>query len=283
MADETASAAAPPGDPFAGAKANLRDTIKWLVTIFAGLAAAVTAGASLGGVSGAEGMRLYWALGGGALGVLCLALAAGVALRLLTARSFFLGDLAGEPAIKAKLEAHAIDLLPPQIASLDDFLKQRAAAAAIAADAKRTSDERAGAGAFFASLEPTTARLVNLAQFEVMCRAFERARPRLFVLAGVALFGLGLFAVFSGPDKSRTSAAGPATAPLDLTPGKRWADVGQALADACGDTAPIKAQIVDRPQAGWVQLRLLTPAACSGMTITLPAKVVAHPAPPSSS
>ena len=57
---------APAADPYATAKANLRDTIKWLATSLAAVGAAVIAGASISGLAGLEGHALHLAAGLGA-------------------------------------------------------------------------------------------------------------------------------------------------------------------------------------------------------------------------
>ena len=268
----------PPADPFAAAKANLRDTVKWLVTIFAGLATAVTAGASLTGIASVDADRQWVALAGGAIGVICLYLAAGMALRLLTSESYFLGDLDSDPYIKEKLEGHALDILPPAFATLDEFLQVRRRAAATAQDPAVSFANQKSAANYFSSLEPATSRLVNLAQFEALRRSFIRAEWPLFGLASAALVGLMVFAVFSGVPK-KPDVAATSRAVMEFAPGRNWSEVSAALTQACGDAAPLKAQVLGLPQKGWVELRLLGPDACSGMTISLPAHVVARPSP----
>src|ERR1700722_4134151 len=58
-------------DPFAGAKASLRDTIKWLATTFAAVIGVVIAGTSLSGISKLTGINLELALSGGIVGLAC--------------------------------------------------------------------------------------------------------------------------------------------------------------------------------------------------------------------
>lgn len=44
------SNAAVPRDPHAAARANIRDTVKWLIAAFAGMAAAIVGGSPLTGL-----------------------------------------------------------------------------------------------------------------------------------------------------------------------------------------------------------------------------------------
>jgi hypothetical protein len=210
MADD-AGGGRPP-DPFATAKANLRDTVKWLTATFAAMAAAVLAGASLSGISGATGCDLALALAGGGVGLICLFLATGLTLRLLTAETFYLGDIARYPEIRAHLDRHAADILPPEFAGVDAMLALRQQAIE---DIRRNADQPQSqdyqrAAKFFASLEPSVARLVDLAHFELLRHNLQRSAGPLFALAVGALVGLGLFAVFAGAAKK----AAPATSAL---------------------------------------------------------------------
>jgi hypothetical protein len=81
------------GDPFSNAKANIRDTVKWLATTLAALAAAVVAGASITGISALTGWRLVLAIGGGGGGLICIFVAIGIALRLLTSEAYYFSEL----------------------------------------------------------------------------------------------------------------------------------------------------------------------------------------------
>src|ERR1700676_5570916 len=81
-------------DPFATAKANLRDTIKWLTTTFAAIAAAILAGSPLTGLGALPlGWRLGFATIGAFFGLASLLLAIVRTLNLLRSEAFFLDSL----------------------------------------------------------------------------------------------------------------------------------------------------------------------------------------------
>jgi hypothetical protein len=265
-------------DQFAAAKANLRDTVKWLTTTFAALAAVVLAGTSLTGISTLSGWRLVVALAGGAVGLISIFLAIATALRLLISESFFLTQLEDDKEIKQLLDARAGDILPPEFATLDEFLLMRRQAIAKIAESKQdpTNDDYKRASEFFASLEPSVSRLVNLAHFEVLRRNLKRAGKPLFLFAIGTLVGLGVFAVFTGSGKKREVDAGMARTTLQLVSGKRLSDLGKEFADACGgDAVPLEAQLIGEPRPGWMAFRLVTPDTCSGLLISVPAHVIA--------
>jgi hypothetical protein len=261
-------------DPFAGAKANLRDTVKWLATAFAGIGAAVLAGTSLTGIAGLEGTRLALALGCGAAGLICVFVATGILLSLLTSESFVLSQIDADPALKARLNQRADDILPPEFASLDAFLGLRREAIAVirtTANDPQRHDAYKQASAFYASIEPAVARLVNLAHFEVLRSTIARRRWWVFILAIGALLGLGAFAVLVGTGKSPAAAASDTILLFD--PGNQWSGLAKALTANCG-TAPLKVQLVGAPQPGWITVRLLSPEPCAGALLTVPSSVM---------
>ena len=268
-----------PADPFAPAKANLRDTVKWLATTFAGLAAVVLAGTSLTGVSHLKGMPLTAALMGGGFGLICVILAAGMMLRLLTSESFFVGDLdlPTNAALKGFLDSHATDILPPELPTVDHLLKLRLMAMErVRQFADRPDSKEFGeANRFLAEITAPLSRLTNLAHFEVMRGRLKDREPVLFLLAVGALVGLGIFAVFTGSMKDAKSDVDKEGVTIQFRPGVNWSVVGNAFAVACGDKAVVKAQVMADSQPGWVRVRLLVPEACSGIVIPMPAAAVA--------
>ena len=121
-----------------------------------------------------------------------LFLATGTALRLLTSESFALSQLKSQTDIKRQLDAHAVDILPPEFPTVDEFLQVREQAIAEIRATKHdlSSDDYRKASDFFASLEPPVSRLVNLAHFEVLRRNLKRAEwPLFFFLRLVPLSG----------------------------------------------------------------------------------------------
>jgi hypothetical protein len=305
-------AAAPvPTDPFSGAKANLRDTVKWLATTFAGLAAVVVAGASLTGVSQLKGVAMATALTGAAVGLLCVIAAAGVMLRLLTTNTFFASDLSSDkyPQLRQFLDQHAIDFLPAELPSVQALLEARLNATR---DAHRyqgnpNSNEYLSASGYLAQLQAPLSRLTNLAQLEFLRRDLNAKIPWLFALAVGALLGLGVFAVYSAPPKDasakrqdacccvttgdKTPGGGkagdaapcgtpPVGAIVPLNPLKDWSRLATVFAVTCGDKVPIEAEILASGQPGWVNVRLLEPEKCKGVVLPLPVESVIPTATP---
>src|SRR5260370_40527129 len=117
----------PAPDQFAAARANLRDTVKWLIAALAALAAAILAGSPLTsfGTLG-PGPRLYIAIAAGSIGMILVFAAIYIAFRLLVWRPFFLSDLAADRDLSKFIDEHATDLLPPEIPNLKEFLERRA-------------------------------------------------------------------------------------------------------------------------------------------------------------
>ncbi|AGS25800.1 hypothetical protein [Rhizobium etli] len=80
-------------DSYATAKANLRDTIKWLATSLAAVGAAVIAGASINGLSELQGQALTSAIILGGAGLAAILMSIGILVHLLTANVFYFSDL----------------------------------------------------------------------------------------------------------------------------------------------------------------------------------------------
>lgn len=273
-------AASPPSDPFASAKANLRDTVKWLATTFAALAAIVLAGASLTGVSQLDGNQRVAALTGGGIGLLCVIGASGIMLRLLTANTFFVSDLGVErySRLKSFLNHHAIDFLPAQLLTVDDLLRERRRATEDVQRNDPTSQKYQDAAAFLEQLNPSLSRLTNLAQLEVLRRDLNSAVPWLLLLALGALGGLGVFATYSTPPKQNKPAAAVAAAPpppahglpMNFDAGTNWSNIAKVLATKCKDKPPLKADILSSDRPNWYNIRLTAPKDCVGIVIPLP-------------
>src|ERR1700728_3141783 len=119
-----------PSDPFAGAIATLRDTLKWLTTTFAGVIGVVIAGTSLTGITKLSGSDRTVALLGCGLGLLCLVIAIGLMLHLLLPQTFYFGELMEKKnrQLRARLDKRAVEILPPEFSSIEEFIKVRNAA-----------------------------------------------------------------------------------------------------------------------------------------------------------
>jgi len=200
----------PAPDPFAAARANLRDTVKWLIAALAALAAAILAGSPLTsfGTLG-PGWRLYMAIAAGSIGMMLVFAAIYIAFRLLVWRPFFLSDLAADRDLSSFIDEHAADLLPPEIPHFAEFLEQRAKARAVLQKTAGESDsaDRLSAAQTVADSELVVERLLGLAYFEHLRRKLIRSGGILFALALCAVVALGAFAWAANP-LGKTSEAG---------------------------------------------------------------------------
>jgi hypothetical protein len=268
-------------DPFGPAKDNLRDTIKWLATTMGALAAAVVAGVSLSGVLDVEGWRRLAALAGAAFAVIGIFALVYIFVGLLMSRAFSLSMLQKERTLKKRISLVAKDILPAEYATLDDFLKYREQALADARAYRFQPANQAYIDAtdFLTKTDEPLGRIVSLGHFEMMSHRLRRSCPYLICWGLIALAGLVAFALFASGGKS--AASGPAAAlPVELAPGQAWTGVAQAFTGACGDVATIKAEIVGVPQPGWVEVKLLAPEACAGLSLAIPVRITASPAAP---
>ncbi|MGO4123665.1 hypothetical protein AB4Z01_04655 [Inquilinus sp. YAF38] len=265
-------------DPFGPAKDNLRDTIKWLATTMGALAAAVVAGVSLSGLLEVEGWQRLVALGGAAAGVLGISAIVVIFLGLLMSRAFSLSLLESSPALQRLVEPVAVDILPAEYSTLKDFLDFRGKALKAARTHRfdTANPDYVAATDFLTKTDASLGRIVSFGHFEMMSQRLRGGAPYLIGWGLFALAGLVVFALFAG---GKPVPSGPsAVLPVELAPGKAWADLGQAFTGACGDVAALKAEIVGVPQPGWLTLKLLAPEGCAGLSLDVPARVTASPA-----
>jgi hypothetical protein len=204
---------AAPGDPYAPAKATLRDTLKWLATTFAAVAGVVMAGTSLTGIGklAAANQKIALLEGGG--GLLCIVIATGVMVYLLLPRVFYFGELL-EPKnrqLLARLNRHAIELLPPEFESIDEFVNERDTSVKLIRT-HQTDPESAGyrkGAAFLDEYYDDIVKLSYFAHYELMRTSVHRAQWFLLLLGALAITGLGLFAAQIG---SASDSKDPASA-----------------------------------------------------------------------
>jgi hypothetical protein len=190
-------------DTYAAARANIRDTIKWLITAFAGLAAVIVGTTPLTGFGSLEGGSLALAAVSGTFGIGCALYAIHIALNILVTPTFFLSDIQADAKLTLLIDDHYKDLLPTGIKTLKQFMEDKDSIEAKLIDLRKA--ERAAAGdedalkklktkieVQQASLNVMLAvrgRLLGLAHFERLRRDFDRSRHSLFVLAvGSVLF-----------------------------------------------------------------------------------------------
>jgi hypothetical protein len=216
---------AEPSDPFAGARTTFRDTLKWLTTTFAGVLGLVIAGTSLTGISKVPAHDQLIALLGCGVGLLCIVAATGVMLQLLLPQTFYFGELL-EPKhqdLLRRLNSHAVEFLPPEFGSIEEFMKERDNAV-LKMRVNRDNPESPGyleGATFLDDNFDAIARLAYLANYELLRGNLRRRQWLLFVLAVVAIGGLGVFAVKVGsvkePSSAKPSPPIEAHVSLDLT------------------------------------------------------------------
>ena len=199
-------------DPTAGAKANLRDTAKWLATTLAALAAVILAGTSFTGLAHLHGVDLRLALAGGAVAIIAVLLVIALLLRLLISETFFFGNLADPmyASVREELDRHAIELLPPSIPNIGRLLEVRRQAI----EAVRTSigtPSYAQNVRYLQQLREVLADVTYFAQFEAMRQRLLRDRIWLFSLTLIGLAGLATLVVAVGRGNQASATARPVT------------------------------------------------------------------------
>lgn len=191
-------------DPFASARTNIRETVKWLVAAFAAMAAAIVGTSPLTGLGSLPpGERLYVAVGAGVIGLLIAAWVIARALRLLVTPPFFLGDIAADEALRQFIEAHAYDLMPPQYPTIAQIVAARTAALDVLRGT--VAGNRDDARAALRALSPWTDRLMSLGYLEQLRRRLDGSLLSMATAAFAAVLAFGIFAWAANPPKPDAS------------------------------------------------------------------------------
>jgi hypothetical protein len=217
------SDAALPRDPLAAARANIRDTVKWLIAAFAGMAAAIVGGSPLTGLgTPMPDWRIVLAVASGVIGLLLVAQGITVALRILVTPPFFMSDITDDADLLGVINAHVDDLLPPPFTDFGAFVAKRSEARAVVrrvsaidpadtdADKKRKEGERLNAQTFLDNSGLWADRLISFAYFEKLRRQLQGAATQLFEVAFLAALAFSVFAWAANPGKD-DAKPGPAT------------------------------------------------------------------------
>jgi hypothetical protein len=190
-------------DRYGPAKANLRDTVKWLAAALAG-AAGIAVGTSpltaLGSLS-LHSPRLHAALAALAIAVAALILGAAIVFYLLLTDVFVLEDVLNHSWLIAFVDQRRNDLLPPQYRSLREMLSEREAASAtiFTNGGNRASDQYVAAKKRYDDLNPPLTGLTPLLQLELFRRRVLRASWALLACALLGGAGLTCFAWAANP------------------------------------------------------------------------------------
>lgn len=229
--DTEAGGPPPAADPYATARANLRDTVKWLAATFSALAAVVLAGSPISGLGKLPPATPAWWAASAALGLafVCICVALVITVALLRSDALHLSDLdpsanlaqldasdrAEIIALRATIDSRAVDVLPPNYPTLADLMGAAQARRQELVDAwlawRNAPDAAAKAAAAIRvaraqrSMDRFAPPLSRVLAYGVYVRFYDRLRramPQLFALGVIALLGLTAFGVFvQSPDK----------------------------------------------------------------------------------
>jgi hypothetical protein len=269
-------------DPFGSARDRLNDTIKWLAVALGALTTALIAGLSLKDLSSVSAGHLIYGLVGLIVGIFSIFAIIGTFVWLLIPKQFSLSQLENDSKIREMVKKSAPDILPPGYATLDVFLGE------FRESMKRLGDEEIDPKSeeyeeerkFLADSNSAIAKIISYAHIVMMIKNLKIGGVIISVLSIFALIGIFVFAYFSGSDDKPSSTSRSEVSTVEFVPGREWADLAKAFSGACGDAASLRAQVTDAPRPGWLELMLLAPEACAGITIVVPAHITAAPAAP---
>ncbi|MDX0264295.1 hypothetical protein GOL41_26955 [Sinorhizobium medicae] len=259
-------------DPYSTAKANLRDTIKWLATSLAAVGAAVIAGASINGLAALHGRPLILAALLGGAGLVAILVAIGILVRLLTSKVFYFSDLRdpNEPVTR-EINSRAEDILSPQTPTIADLVKFRQGAVDDLHKSKSGDPLYELAFRKWTAANDLIARVTNLGQFLAFRNEFERQQGKLFALTIVIILTLGGYALLAGTQSELTSSM---ALKIVFKPGPGWSDAAALLAKQCGGDPLDGTMLQKKPFDGWVSVRLAQPGRCGGLELSVPASLV---------
>lgn len=269
-----------PPDPFSAARANLRDTVKWLITIFAALAAAVVGTTPFTGLGSLSiGWRLLVATVAGAFALAVIFRAVYWAFQLLVAKPFFFEDLRTETSLRRFIEDHSIDLLPPEYPTFDDFIYARNAAIDLLRHGRPPIgspdyDGYLKARTFHEKSSEIIATISRLAHYERIRSGLVESGPRLFLLAALATVALGLFAWTANPGKDRTASPAfywyptqPGSAQLG---GMNYTQLVGQIAATCGRMPVVTRNASQGSELWQYEFRWTEPEVCRGLVLRTP-------------
>lgn len=263
----------PTSDPYATAKGNLRDTIKWLATSLSAVGAAVIAGASINGLATLKGEALFGAVILGVVGLGALLGAISILLGLLTAKIFYFSDLTREKGreVADEINLHASDILSPQTETIDKLVKFRDRAVEDMGRSKPGDALYQDAFKRWTAANGLISRVTNMAQLIALRNDFKSKQSTLFFLAVVVIGALGWYSLLAG---AKSDQSVELSQKVTLTPGEKWADVAESLTTECG-AEPLHGAMMSRKSfEGWATIRLSGPGKCGGLELSVPASLV---------
>jgi hypothetical protein len=262
-------------DSYATAKANLRDTIKWLATSLAALGAAVVAGVSINGLAGLEGTPLLVAVISGGAGLLAILVAISIMLSLLASDVLYFSEIAADPnhPISREIKIHAKDVLPGHARTIGSLLDSRDSFEEEMDKAREAKDVPAFEKALkkYTSADQAIADVASLAQFLQLRNSFRSRSPLLILCTIVAIAALGVYSLVAGSKSSVNSDIGKE---IVFSPGNDWSAAATAFSSVCGSDQMNGTIVSKKTSKGWTAIRISGPAKCSGLEISVPDSLI---------
>jgi hypothetical protein len=274
-------AASAPADPFGPAKANLRETVKWLATALAAVVPAILAGASLTGLGALSPNLLVLALAGCGFGLLCLFHGIGIVFELLTSEVFTFGEIQNRENkwLQDWLDARANDFIPPGYETIEQLSAKRDAWIAkvhhTTLSPTPTEGEIKDAETALGNLKklaPHISRITSLAHLLLLRKRLLDAGPRLMFFALGTIAGFGAVAWTAGYSKEQaTNSATPVVkSSVIVDMGSGWDKLAATLKESCGEGTSLKAAVVGQPASGWLEIEVAKDhPKCAGVRFSL--------------
>lgn len=197
----------PLADPYATAKANLRDTVKWLATALAGTAAVAVGSSPLTGIGSLQllSLRFFLAIASFFTALICLVGAIEVILQLLVGEVFSL-ELEfkrNRKDVDRFIEGRKNDVLPPTFDSVDDLISKRDEYAQIMRVHRNNNTSKVYKDAYnaYVDLQPSLQTIANLFALEHLRNKIHSARLRLAILTIVGAMALAVYSWSANPPK----------------------------------------------------------------------------------
>jgi hypothetical protein len=220
-----------------GAADRIRETVKWLITAFAGVGAALIAGSQLASLGKIDGGRLVFAVACVVVGLGALAYAIAVAASVLTGGRVSLGDLADATGTDLDAVRSRVNSDPALLVGYSDVADMNSEYGSVLGQRKTDFDahyddvHNSGktltaqlSDAKALAADQAVQRLLTVASFYTLSDAFNNARPKMFAGALIAALAIVGFAWAAHPpeEKKQPAVAVPAVVTLKLSEeGKR--------------------------------------------------------------
>lgn len=211
-------------DEFAAQKDNVRDTAKWMATAYAAFGGVALAGAPFSSIGQLPDGKLVIVCVAGGVSIGCSLLATAKILRILIGDYCFIDQL--DVDTTRFINAHAAQILPPTLGTLQDFLDYQIKLRALSADlssqianapAASSQAELDALNAEYAAVikrgkeaSAHAARIVGLAHLYKLRKNLENISRCLQALAVIGLIALGIAIVVATSVKPAKAAALPA-------------------------------------------------------------------------